>query len=86
MNEKVREIFLSLFCLSVLFWFEKHMRYLAYFAAALLMVVFTFDTVSAQTVNTAGIKFKGIGLDSTYAQVVKALGKPVNEDVAKEEG
>ena len=86
MNEKVREIFLSLFCLSVLFWFEKHMRYLVYFAAALLIVVFTFDTVSAQTVNTARIKFKGIGLDSTYAQLVKALGKPVNEDVAKEEG
>ena len=70
----------------MLFWFEKHMRYIAYFASALLIVVFTFDTVSAQTVNTARIKFKGIGLDSTYAQLVKALGKPVNEDVAKEEG
>ena len=86
MNEKVREIFLSLFCLIVLFWFEKHMRYIAYFASALLFVVFTFDTVSAQTVNTARIKFKGIGLDSTYSQVVKALGKPANENAPKEEG
>ncbi len=86
MNEKVREIFLSLFCSSVLFWFEKHMRHLGFIAFALLIMVFTFDTVSAQTVNTARIKFKGIGLDSTYAQVVKALGNPENEDIAKEEG
>jgi len=62
------------------------MRDIVYFASTLLIVVFTFDTVSGQTVNTARIKFKGVGLDSTYAQVVKALGKPANEDLAKEEG
>lgn len=44
------------------------------------------SSVSAQTVNPAKIKFKGIGLDSTYAQVVKALGKPDTEEIAKEEG
>ncbi len=43
-------------------------------------------TAGAQGVNPAKIKFKGIGLDSTYAQVVKALGKPDSEDPAKEEG
>ena len=62
------------------------MRDIVYFASTLLIVVFTFDTVSGQTVNTARIKFKGVGLDSTYVQVVKALGKPQTEEAAKDEG
>jgi len=62
------------------------MRYLSCFAFAFLLLVLSFETISAQAVNTARIKVNGVGLDSTYAQVVKALGKPTNEDVAKEEG
>ncbi len=50
------------------------------------MVVFTSASVSAQAVNTAQIKVKGVGLDSTYAQVVRALGKPQTEEAAKDEG
>lgn len=34
------------------------------------------SAVHAQTANPAKLKFRGIGLDSTFAQVVKALGKP----------
>ena len=58
------------------------------FSALRLIVVISFiaSNVSAQTFNPAKIRFKGIGLDSTYAQVVKALGKPGNEEIAKEEG
>ena len=62
------------------------MRYVTYFAAAFLILVSNFDTVSAQTVNIARVKFRGIGLDSTYSQVVKALGRPTTEDKANEEG
>lgn len=32
-----------------------------------------------QRTNVAKLRLKGIGLDSTYAQVVKALGKPVKD-------
>ena len=49
-------------------------------------MAFSVVAVSAQTVNTARIKIKGIGLDSTYSQVVKALGKPQSEEAPKEEG
>ena len=56
--------------------------YLATFAAVVLI---SLSPISAQTVNPAKVKFKGIGLDSTYAQVVKALGKPDTEDAAKKE-
>ncbi|MBK6722521.1 MAG: hypothetical protein IPO41_15345 [Acidobacteria bacterium] len=62
------------------------MRYLSCFAFVFLLLVFSSETISAQAVNTARIKVNGVGLDSTYAQVVKALGKPTNEDVGKEEG
>lgn len=41
--------------------------------------------ISAQAVNPAKLKFKGIGLDSTYAQVIAALGKPDNEEAPKKE-
>lgn len=56
--------------------------YLTAMMAAILLAVPAFG----QTVNTARIKFKGIGLDSTYAQVVKALGKPATDGPATEEG
>ncbi len=62
------------------------MKYLSYFAVAFSILAFSVDAASAQPANTARIKLKGIGLDSTYAQIVKALGKPANEDIAKEEG
>lgn len=58
-------------------------------SATLFSILFLFATVltvSGQTVNPAKVKFKGIGLDSTYAQVVKALGSPANEEIAQEEG
>ena len=54
-------------------------------AAFASIAIFSFSSISAQTVNPAKIKFNGIGLDSTYAQVVKALGKPDTEET-KDEG
>ena len=60
------------------------MRITAFLAVALF--IFAVGPVSGQTVIPAKIKFKGIGLDSTYAQVVKALGTPAYEEVGKEEG
>ena len=56
--------------------------------SALLSIIVLFliaGSTSAQTFNPAKAKFRGIGLDSTYAQVVKALGKPETEDAAKKE-
>ena len=45
-----------------------------------LLTAFALPLVSAQTVNTAKLKINGkVGLDSTYAQVVAALGKPAKE-------
>ncbi|MFT3745002.1 MAG: hypothetical protein QM785_12005 [Pyrinomonadaceae bacterium] len=52
---------------------------------SIIIVSLAAGSVSAQTVNPAKVKFKGIGLDSTYAQVVKVLGKPDTEDAAKKE-
>ncbi|MEQ1642871.1 MAG: hypothetical protein ABL959_05455 [Pyrinomonadaceae bacterium] len=52
----------------------------------LLLLGFMLSSVTAQTVNTARVKIKGIGLDSTYAQVVKAFGKPQTEEAPKDEG
>ena len=44
------------------------------------MLVFIAAPVFGQTVNPAKVRINGgIGLDSTYAQVVKLLGKPVRE-------
>ncbi len=43
-------------------------------------------SASSQTINPAKIKFKGIGLGSTYDQVLNALGKPDLEEAEKEEG
>jgi len=48
----------------------------------ILTAVLIFATASTfgQTANPAKVKINGIiGLDSTYAQVVKAFGKPVKE-------
>ena len=43
-------------------------------------------SASAQTVNPARLKINGaVGLDSTYAQIVKSLGKPVKETKAVHE-
>jgi hypothetical protein len=39
----------------------------------------------AQTVNPAKLKINGVGLNSTYPQVVKALGKPVKDGKATHE-
>jgi hypothetical protein len=35
--------------------------------------------VFAQTADPANLKINGVGLDSTYAQVIKALGKPLRD-------
>lgn len=43
-------------------------------------------SISAQTTNPAKLKFNGIGLYSTLAQVKKALGKPKMDGKPKEEG
>lgn len=52
-----------------------------------LGLVAVFATVGlGQTVDPAKLKVNGVGLDSTYAQVVKALGKPVKNGAAKDEG
>ncbi len=53
----------------------------------LLGVVFLSSVaVSAQALNPAKIKFRGLGLDSTYQQVVRTLGKPESEtEPAREE-
>ena len=42
-------------------------------------------TISAQTTNPAKLRISGIGLDSTFAQVKRALGKPVKEGKATDE-
>ena len=44
----------------------------------LVLTVFAIGA-SAQAVNPAKLKVNGIGLDSTYSQVVKALGKPISD-------
>ncbi len=49
------------------------------------IILFLSAAAAAQTVNPAKLKFRGIGLNSTYAQVLAALGKPENEDAAKNE-
>src|SRR4051794_24275823 len=47
---------------------------------AAAMLLFATALTFAQTVNPAKLKINSIiGLDSTYAQVVKAFGKPVKE-------
>jgi hypothetical protein len=48
-------------------------------------LVFAAAPVFAQTVNPAKVKINGVGLDSSYAQVVKALGKPASETKPVEE-
>jgi hypothetical protein len=54
-----------------------------------ITLVFTALIVVApcfgQTANPAKLKFSGIGLDSTYAQVVRAIGKPASEGKATRE-
>ena len=42
-------------------------------------------TISAQTTNPAALKVNGVGLDSTFAQVTKALGKPKKDGKATKE-
>lgn len=65
--------------------FEKYMKSAALFTTVILGLIFAAGPVSGQTVNPAKLKFKGLGLDSTYAQVVKVLGKPELEDPPKKE-
>ena len=42
-------------------------------------------SIYAQTTNPAKLKINGIGLDSTFAQVTKALGKPKSDGKATRE-
>lgn len=42
-------------------------------------------TISAQTTDPSKLKINGIGLDSTFAQVTKALGKPKSDGKATRE-
>jgi hypothetical protein len=43
-------------------------------------------SILAQTINTAKLKINGVvGLDSTYAQMVQAFGKPSHETKAQHE-
>lgn len=42
-------------------------------------------SIYAQTTNPAKLKINGIGLDSTFAQVTKALGKPKKDGKATRE-
>jgi hypothetical protein len=57
----------------------------------LLTLVLAFIVFSAgavclgQVVNPAKVKINGVGLDSTYAQVVRAIGKPASEEAPKAE-
>lgn len=53
---------------------------------ALGLVVMFAAIGFGQTVDPAKLKVNGVGLDSTYARVVKALGKPVKNGPATEEG
>jgi hypothetical protein len=47
---------------------------------SVVLLTFAITPTLAQTVNPAKLKINGtIGLDSTYTQVVKALGKPFKE-------
>lgn len=59
-----------------------------YFSLILILFITLFAASFAfgQAIDPAKIKVKGIGLDSTYAQVIKALGKPVKDGKATEEG
>ncbi len=58
------------------------MRMITIGALGLVLAATTF----AQTTNPAKLKFNGIGLDSTLAQVKKALGKPKMDGKPQEEG
>lgn len=59
----------------------KRLSFLAIFVIAFFVALPVFG----QTANPAKMKFTGIGLDSTYAQVVKALGKPQTEEAPNDE-
>lgn len=58
------------------------MRFATIGALGLILVA----SIHAQTTNPAKLKFNGIGLYSTLAQVRKALGKPKMDGKPKEEG
>lgn len=45
----------------------------------LAFIVVLASAASSQTSNPARLKLRGVGLDSSYAQVVKTLGKPSKE-------
>lgn len=73
----------AFFVVDVVIYLQKTMRV---FAAAIALTLFAASAIFTQTFNPAKIKFKGLGLDSTYSQVVKVLGNPESEEPAKEEG
>jgi hypothetical protein len=57
-----------------------------FFAPLILFAVSQAAVIClGQTANPGRLKFKGVGLDSTYAQVVKALGRPEKDEAAKDE-
>lgn len=47
--------------------------------ATLALVLLTAAATLAQAVNPAKLKINGVGLDSTYSQVTKALGRPAKD-------
>lgn len=54
---------------------------------SILFLVFMIGgaSVVAQTVNPARVKFRGLGLDSTYQQIFNKLGKPKSDKTNDEE-
>ncbi len=53
---------------------------------AVFVIFLAASSACGQTVDPVKAKVKGIGLDATYAQAIKALGKPVKDGKATEEG
>ncbi len=60
-------------------------RYMKLATIGALGLIFA-ASIQAQTTNPAKVKFNGIGLYSTLAQVKKALGKPKMDGKPQEEG
>ena len=58
---------------------------LIYLTTMTALAVMLAAPAIGQVMNPAKVKFNGVGLDSTYSQVVKALGKPATEEKAKPE-
>jgi len=55
------------------------------FCLSFVLLACLAGIASAQAVNPSKVKFRGIGLNSTYAQILKALGNPSSDDAPKAE-